>query len=655
MIYKGKGGKQYNLAPNPFAQGGEGKVYDVIGDNQIVAKLYKNGLNTIEKERKLVTMVDNPPDRAVMTQISWPLDVLYDSSNIFVGFVMPKLNINEDLNVIYEYGTTAKYPNISWTNKIVIAKNLCAVLDAVHYAGHVVGDLNPKNISVDPNNGHIVFVDTDSYHIEDNGTVYRCNVGMPEYLPVEIQRKMKGGLSAAPLPTFSKNSDNFALAVHIFQLLMNGTHPFACRILPSQASVVFPQPSDNILNGVFPFMQPKSGIAIPIYAPDIDILPAYIKKMFSRAFIDGYNTPSQRPTAEEWYHALEQLENELSSCKQVSHHEYHKSLKKCPWCEVDQRFGSSVAAPKKTPLVQTTIKTGMKPAYQTTTQQQAHTQKTKYKPARATARMGGVSIAILIASILSVFLGVCLLKFPQFFFVRMHWGWVLGVGLALTVFALVAGIVWCVKGYENYICSLQIVLSACICAMMILGLCLAHNTTYRVSTVEDLNLLNNLPNSEQAYHIDIQNDIDFKNAEVQKQYGNGNAYIIEGNGHSFKNIEYRVSIDSYSQTFLKLYSSSYSQSRAKSKINDLNIVNSEFYITPNYYYDWSHEGQGCSFYLLSSDVSLNGVKIDVTIYVEEAEDNIRYETKSFIEEIHPTTQATDNNDIKVDIIKGGNK
>ena len=574
MIYKGKGGKQYNLAPNPFAQGGEGKVYDVIGDNQIVAKLYKNGLNTIEKERKLVTMVDNPPDRAVMTQISWPLDVLYDSSNIFVGFVMPKLNINEDLNVIYEYGTTAKYPNISWTNKIVIAKNLCAVLDAVHYAGHVVGDLNPKNISVDPNNGHIVFVDTDSYHIEDNGTVYRCNVGMPEYLPVEIQRKMKGGLSAAPLPTFSKDSDNFALAVHIFQLLMNGTHPFACRILPSQASVVFPQPSDNILNGVFPFMQPKSGIAIPIYAPDIDILPAYIKKMFSRAFIDGYNTPSQRPTAEEWYHALEQLETELSSCKQVSHHEYHKSLKKCPWCEVDQRFGSSVATPKKTPLVQTTIKTGMKPAYQTTKQQQTHTQKTKYKPTRATARMGGVSIAILIASILSVFLGVCLLKFPQFFFVRMHWGWVLGVGLALTVFALVAGIVWCVKGYENYIGSLQIVLSACICAMMVLGLCLAHNTTYRVSTVEDLNLLNNLPNSEQAYHIDIQNDIDFKNAEVQKQYGNGNAYIIEGNGHSFKNIEYRVSIDSYSQTFLKLYSSSYSQSRAKSKINDLNIVNS---------------------------------------------------------------------------------
>ena len=65
MIYKGKGGKQYNLEQAPFAQGGEGKVYNIVGNAKIVAKLYKNNLNTVEKERKLVTMVDNPPDQAV--------------------------------------------------------------------------------------------------------------------------------------------------------------------------------------------------------------------------------------------------------------------------------------------------------------------------------------------------------------------------------------------------------------------------------------------------------------------------------------------------------------------------------------------------------------------------------------------------------------
>lgn len=365
MQYKGKGGIQYNLESSPFAQGGEGKVFNIIGKPNMVAKLYKNGLNDVSKERKLLVMVNNPPSKAVMSQIAWPLDVLYDGSNTFVGFVMPKLAINEDLNVIYEYGTSSKYPNVPWSNKIIIAKNLCAVLDAVHEAGHVVGDLNPKNISVDPKTGHIVFVDTDSYHIEDNGSVYRCNVGMPEYLPVEIQKKMKGGLTAAPLPTFTKETDNFALAIHIFQLLMNGTHPFSCRVLPSQASVVFPQPSDNIMNGDFPFINPRSGTSIPVFAPPLSILPKEMQELFKRAFVVGHTNPKQRPTPEDWYNALTNLERQLKKCGRVSHHEYYSGLSQCPWCTADQNFTQGVATAKKTPMVQSTFSKGMAPAYVT--------------------------------------------------------------------------------------------------------------------------------------------------------------------------------------------------------------------------------------------------------------------------------------------------
>ena len=48
MIYKGKGGLKYNLENAPFAQGGEGKVYNIVGEPQKVAKLYKNGLNDLQ-------------------------------------------------------------------------------------------------------------------------------------------------------------------------------------------------------------------------------------------------------------------------------------------------------------------------------------------------------------------------------------------------------------------------------------------------------------------------------------------------------------------------------------------------------------------------------------------------------------------------------
>lgn len=378
MIYKGKGGIKYNLESSPFTQGGEGKIYNIIGEPNKVAKLYKNGLNDSQKERKLLVMVNNPPNQEVMSQIAWPLDVLYDSSNTFVGFIMPKLDINEDLNVIYEYGASSKYPNVPWRNKITIARNLCAVLDAVHEVGHVVGDFNPKNISVDPETGHIIFVDTDSYHIEDNGAIYRCNVGMPEYLPVEIQKKMKGGLASAPLPTFSKATDNFALAVHIFQLLMNGTHPFACRVLPSQASVVFPQPSDNIINGIFPFLQPKSGISIPVYAPPISILPQELQDMFRRAFIDGHSNPNQRPNPEEWYNALTKLERSLTQCGKVKHHEFYNGISLCPWCEADNKFNQGVVTAKKTQMVQSTIQQSMKPAYVSAPRTQSQPQSSIY-------------------------------------------------------------------------------------------------------------------------------------------------------------------------------------------------------------------------------------------------------------------------------------
>ena len=143
MNVKGKGGIDYTLSAKLIKSGGEGEIYDINGKPGIVAKIYKPGKATSEKERKLIKMVVFPPDASVLSQIAWPQDVLYENG-LFVGFIMPKMNINEDLNVIYEYGASAKYPRMTWANKITIAQNLCAVLHSIHESGHVCGDLNPK-------------------------------------------------------------------------------------------------------------------------------------------------------------------------------------------------------------------------------------------------------------------------------------------------------------------------------------------------------------------------------------------------------------------------------------------------------------------------------------------------------------------------------
>lgn len=348
MIYTGINGTKYETIEPFIGKGGEGFIYRLRGHYGSVLKVFLDSKRTESRHRKLLTMVNSPISKKALEQITWPTDVVYDSNKKFVGYVMPEIKNNENLNVMY----SDKY-NCTFSQRITIAKNLCAAINSVHNAGQVCGDLNPMNIGVDPLGAKVTLVDTDSYHITDskNNRTYRCEVGMPEYLPPEVQIKMKNGcnLSNAPLPTFTKESDLFALAIHIFALLMNGCHPFACAVdlSISRASVVQPQPIENIRNGFFPFYTKRIGINIPKYAPDFSILPKEIQALFIRAFVKGNSDSTQRPDAVEWYNALTVMAKNLNTCKSNESHIYPNHLKKCPWCELDKKMSSISASVMK--------------------------------------------------------------------------------------------------------------------------------------------------------------------------------------------------------------------------------------------------------------------------------------------------------------------
>lgn len=332
--YTGLHKKRYYVSSNPLGRGGEGSVYAIDGNNRYVLKIYHDSKQTKQREDKLLAMANAPISSEALKQVAWPVDVVYDNGH-FVGFVMPKASDVEELNVMY----SGKYI-CTLSERITIAKNLCAAVNAVHEAGHVCGDLNPQNITVNVKQGTVMLVDTDSYHILQGTCQYRCEVGRPEYLPAEVQAKMRNGmtLSSAPLPTYSKQSDCFAIAVHIFSLLMNGCHPFACAT--SGNSIEPPQPIENIQNGYFPFSQRKTGLTTPAYAPKLDYLPKDVQKLFNRAFINGYSNPNDRPSAIEWYFALEQMGRSLQSCSKDKKHQFPTSCSKCPWCEVASKMNS---------------------------------------------------------------------------------------------------------------------------------------------------------------------------------------------------------------------------------------------------------------------------------------------------------------------------
>jgi alpha-tubulin suppressor-like RCC1 family protein len=361
MTLSGLTGTTYTLDPSPVGSGGEGDVYRAYADVKI-AKIYKADAFTAELEEKLKVMISHPPNESVLSQVAWPLDLLYDDKGKCSGFIMSELEINAELGEIYKYPSTT---SISAQQKVNIAKNICVVVYEVHKAGYVIGDFNPRNIGLDVNTGLVSFLDTDSYHVVDSKTekTYRCNVCASGYAAPELLKKCsdyaaenpsasKNAYAMTPLPTFTQETDNFALAIHMFKMLMNGYTPFGGVIETVSVSQSSPGVGDSAIRRdsycFKPGYKPQS-VAIPM----LDAFPDEIAALFTRAFIEGKTDPSKRPTAVEWHDALVSYEKELVTCAHNPLHQYDRKNDICPFCEADKRYSDTIAQSTSDRLVQT--------------------------------------------------------------------------------------------------------------------------------------------------------------------------------------------------------------------------------------------------------------------------------------------------------------
>ncbi len=321
-----------------FAKGGEGCVHDVTSDRQSVAKIYHAKQRTNEREQKILAMLSSPPMGNLSRQVAWPTDILYSQSGDFMGFIMPRISGTIEISEIYSFDNRKKYP---YTFYIQVAQNLCAAINAVHSGGHVCGDLNHANIHVDPKTSLVTLVDTDSYEIKGKrGRRFRCPVGLPEYVPAEVGKVMNMGenLRTTSLPTFNKYTDYFALGIHVFKLLMNGAHPFACSVTNSQYSGSDFTLDKNIVNGILPYKLGENKIAPPKYAPYLKSLPQGIVKLAMKTFDSKTYLPSMRATPQQWYDELDKLEKNLTQCANVSNHQYFSLNKTCPLCDTENKL-----------------------------------------------------------------------------------------------------------------------------------------------------------------------------------------------------------------------------------------------------------------------------------------------------------------------------
>ncbi len=307
--------------------GGEAEVYEVADRPRYAFKKYR--VPSAERAAKLRVMLASPPedlDAGGHVAIAWPRELVVASSGVVEGFLMPRIDLSSTVPLFQVYNPASRLqiaPAFTWRYLLRTARNVAAIVDSLHRAGYVVGDINESNLLVN-RRALAVLVDCDSMQVRDpaTGVVHRGGVGKPEFTAPELLGR---DLSTTDR-TFE--SDDFAVAVLVFQLLLEGVHPFA-GIWRGRGEP--PDVSARIRSGQFPYRR-GARLVPPPHGLPLDVLPPPLRKMAWRAFTSGVRRPSARPSAGAWVAALEAAEGALRTCDRSVHHVFSSHLRRCPWC-----------------------------------------------------------------------------------------------------------------------------------------------------------------------------------------------------------------------------------------------------------------------------------------------------------------------------------
>ncbi|MBJ7900231.1 MAG: hypothetical protein GC158_09995 [Cyanobacteria bacterium RI_101] len=308
-----------------LASSGEGRVW-ITDDPKILAKIYHHP--TLGRQEKLRTMLHQAPRNPNPDQnwlsFAWPQSLVLNSVGMAVGFLMPRIEGSKELIDVYNPSRRKKIGlQIDWQFLHTTAHNICAIIESIHEAGYVLGDIKPQNILIN-NRAVPCVIDTDSFQVTNpkTGLTYRCLVGSEGFTPPELL-----GQDFAQIDQ-TEVHDRFRLGVIIYYLLF-GSHPFQGRWIDAGET---PEQTELIRQGHWAFGQQSlirpSRLTIPI-----TIIHPALQRCLWRCFNDGARNPQLRPTPGDWKAAFKEAIPQLTVCSTVKSHLYHRGEGKCYWCE----------------------------------------------------------------------------------------------------------------------------------------------------------------------------------------------------------------------------------------------------------------------------------------------------------------------------------
>lgn len=306
--YFGRDGKVYSVADRPTARGGRGRFYPCTNDPSVGVKILDDPAERADCADKgdILSRWVRVPGTVL------PLTLVAETpGGPPVGLALPYVEGDPLGVVLNPAARAAANLSLGLRDLVGIAANVADGMAASHDAGLLEGDVNPGNRLVSRSRvgerfpAHRVDVDSSSFRgTTSDGRVceFTCGVGQqeftaPEFIGTNFRVTHRG-----------RESDVFGLAVLIWMLVKEGSHPYAWRHLHGGS---IPQLPDIMKSGGWPFA-PKTPLPPDVQPLDVGVkyqdLPPTIQGLFTRAFAGN---PSARPQAAEWAYALTEWEKTI--------------------------------------------------------------------------------------------------------------------------------------------------------------------------------------------------------------------------------------------------------------------------------------------------------------------------------------------------------
>ncbi len=339
--HPGDEARQQRVTINESAKLGSGATATVYKakyrGKSVAAKIYNDAGKA--NASKLEVMLANPPDSIFRQingrdypQLAWPLAILLNDSGSAAGYLMHMVDVTRSFSLDHYYDRTLLRRLRSRNEgarsfKVEIARNLATLVADLHQRGHHFIDVKPQNIRVFRDTHHIVLLDCDGFSISDTPELrWPAELVSTDYIsPEATKMKMRPA-------DMGEKQDCYALAVLLFQLLNDGTHPYQ-GILQRPRKTVNTN-DEKAAAGLYPHGIKKNASILPRPHSVHHLWDDKTRRLFDRAFIRS--SLKVRPTAKQWTNHFNTLieKKALTVCAQVPNDVDHMRFqgKDCPAC-----------------------------------------------------------------------------------------------------------------------------------------------------------------------------------------------------------------------------------------------------------------------------------------------------------------------------------